>query len=179
MKRLIGVLALALLLTACQPAQPMPTSTTEPTAPTAAPQLSPLATAIPGADALSPLAPATAVAPTPGPTPTRAAGTGTIEGTLIGAPTDWTGQEVRIYAAPFTPAADGKSGFFVLEPTIHPSAIVQADGAFSIPNAAPGFYVIVAGPTPETARAVLEVDQPRVFEVKADEALELGEISLQ
>lgn len=167
---LFGILLLSLFLTACQPAVPLPTPQ---------PLLSPLATAISSSQSTSPLLPATAVVPTAGPTPTRVAGTGSITGVATVEPPDWSGKEIWIYAAPFTRAQDGKSGFFILETTEHPSAPVAAGGSFTLVNVPPGLYVIVAGPTPEEARAIIEGDQPKVFEVKADETLNLGSVSFQ
>lgn len=103
---------------------------------------------------------------------------GAVQGQLAGAFFQWRGREVRIYAAPYQPMKDG-TGFFILEPTVHPSAVVNADGKFRLNNVPPGAYVFVAGPTPEDALAIRESGQPKVFQVEADQTLELGRVDLQ
>lgn len=110
---------------------------------------------------------------------TPQAGMGAISGRVSAPTASWEEREVTAYACPFTPNKEGTGGFFILEPTIHPHAIVAADGSFEIPDVPPGSYVIVAGPSPEEALAYRKTDQAAVLEVTADEVLDLGDIEIR
>jgi hypothetical protein len=110
---------------------------------------------------------------------TPQAGMGAISGRLSAPTTSWEDREITAYACPFTPNKEGTGGFFILEPTIHPHAVVAADGSFQITNVPPGSYVIVAGPSPEEALAYRKTDQAAVVEVAADEVLDLGDIEIR
>jgi hypothetical protein len=106
-------------------------------------------------------------------------GMGGVSGRLSTKPATWEGQEITAYACPFTPNKDGTGGFFILEATIHPRAVVAPDGSFRIADVPPGAYVIVAGPTPEEALAYRDTDQPAVIEVAAGKIVELGDIEVR
>jgi hypothetical protein len=104
---------------------------------------------------------------------------GAIAGRLSAMTPSWEGQEITAYACPFTPNNEGTGGFFILEPSIHPRALVAPDGTFQITDVPPGAYVIVAGPSPEEAIAYRETDQPAVLDVAAGAILDLGDIELR
>lgn len=106
-------------------------------------------------------------------------GKGAIQGKLsIGSlPGSWKGRELRVYACPFSGPSD-KEGFYVLEPSVHPSAIVNPEGSFRLLNLLPGAYVIVVGPTPEEAIAFQESGLTKVFHIQAGQVLDLGEVAL-
>jgi hypothetical protein len=165
---LISILLL-LILTACAPI-PQPAESPLP-APTAAPV--PTETTAPVA-----ATPTELPQPTPQALQTPQAGMGAVSGRLSG-PAYWEDREITAYACPFTPNKEGTGGFFILEPSIHPHAIVAADGSFAIPDVPPGAYVIVAGPSPEEALAYRKTDQAAVIEVTADEVLDLGNIEIR
>ena len=105
-------------------------------------------------------------------------GTGLIVGQVTGQPDTWKGQQLVAYAAPFKPTTEG-NGFFILEPSIHPSAALNPDGTFQIKDVPADAYVIVVGPTPEEALAVQEGGHARIVQVKADQTLDLGKIALR
>lgn len=124
----------------------------------------------------SPVVPAKRNEPTQ---PAPQAGTASITGRIVSQPGNWRGQEIRVYAAPFYSGDDEGEGFFVLEPSIHPSALVDYKGAFKVVGVPPEKYVIVIGPSPEKAVAVQEGDQPKIFELSADQVLDLGDLNLR
>jgi len=164
MSRTLITLLLLVFLAACAPIPsptqsplPVPTATLAPIQETASP--SPLLTP------QSPQAPKE--------------GMGAITGRISARTASWEGQEVTVYACPFTPNKEGTGGFFILEPTVHPRAAVALDGSFQIPDVPPGAYVIVAGPVPEEALAYRKTDQPAVVEVSAGKVLELGDIEVR
>jgi hypothetical protein len=66
-----------------------------------------------------------------------------------------------------------------LEPGTHPHVEASPDGSFQAGNIPPGKYVIVIGPGPEEAVAILDGNDPRIFEIVEGEILEMGEIDLQ
>jgi|YNPNPStandDraft_1061719.scaffolds.fasta_scaffold05263_7 hypothetical protein len=83
----------------------------------------------------------------------------------------WGERELFIYAAPFYPT-DGDGGFFILDPSMHPSGPVYYDGSFVINNVPPGKYVLVVGPTPEDAVAIRDPKGTvRIFAVEAGQVL--------
>jgi hypothetical protein len=124
----------------------------------------------------SPLVPAKRIEPT---SPVPQKGTASITGRIVSQPGNWRGKEISVYAAPFYTGENESEGFFVLEPSIHPSAVVDFKGAFKVINVPPEKYVIVIGPRPEDAVAVQEGDQPRIFELSADQILDLGDLELR
>lgn len=155
MQRIVVMVAVAILLSACVPVvsvSPLPTPTNV---------------------AVGPV-PSAAPTPTQPPKPD----TGLVVGQIASKPGTWSGKPLTAYAAPFKPTTAG-NGFFILEPTIHPSATVNANGAFQIQDVPPDSYVIVIGPTPEEALAVQEGGQARVVEVKPNQQLDLGKIDLR
>lgn len=91
---------------------------------------------------------------------------------LVGIPSE----ETMIFLAPLYQGAGTSEGFFLLEPSVHPHAYLQQDGAFQLTNVEPGEYVVVIGRTPETASAVRSDGQPRIFHINAGEVLDIGEI---
>lgn len=110
-------------------------------------------------------------------TPTEDAGI--IQGRLKMNALPWQKSDLYIYAAPFVSnEPNGDEGFFMLEPSIHPSAQVAASGMFQIVNVSPGAYVLVIGPTPESAMALQESGHPRIVRLEANQILDLGEVSL-
>lgn len=128
---------------------------------------------------LSPLpTPTSAVMRTVLPTTPPQQGTSLIVGQVTGQPNSWKGQQLVAYAAPFKPTTEG-NGFFILEPSIHPSAVLDLNGTFQIKDVPADAYVIVVGPTPEEALAVQEAGHARVVQVKADQTLDLGKIDLR
>jgi hypothetical protein len=96
----------------------------------------------------------------------------------MASPSEWVGQEVTVYLAAYYAGAEGQGGFFALEPSQAPRTLVGPSGAFRLGNVPPGQYVVVIGPGPEAAVAIREDDAPRVFDIVADEVLDLGEVRL-
>ncbi|MEM2795088.1 MAG: carboxypeptidase-like regulatory domain-containing protein [Thermofilaceae archaeon] len=152
--RTCGILALVVVLVSCVP------HVRESLSPTAAFE-SP--TLISTADA-SPLA--------------LEAGKGAIQGRLSieSLPRNWKGRELRVYACPFSGPSDDE-GFYVLEPSVHPSTTVSPEGYFRLTNLLPGAYVLVIGPSPEEAIAFQELGRVKVFRIQAGQVLDLGEVS--
>lgn len=153
--RLYGILVLVTVLSACAPRveeSPLPTTTFE----------SPVL--IPTVDA---------------PSLALEEGKGAIRGRLSveSLPGSWKGRELRVYACPFLGPSD-EEGFYVLEPSLHPSAIVNPEGSFYLFNLLPGAYVIVVGPTPEEAIAFQESGLTKVFHIQAGQVVDLGEVVL-
>ncbi len=141
----IGLLAL-LLLTACS-------------APTAAPQVTPLAATQP-----------TPAAPQPG--------QGGLLACVPAAPDAWQEGEIFAFAAAFYSSTDS-SGFYMLDPGRDPRAALDAQGCFQFDNLPPHEYVLVIGPRPEQGRLVAGEDgRPRIFSVTADETLQPEALSL-
>jgi hypothetical protein len=91
---------------------------------------------------------------------------------------DWTHRDVRVYAAPFYEANSEGEGFFVLEPSIHPSTELSADGSFALVNIEPRSYVLIVGPNPDEAMALQESGAPKVFRVEANEIVDLGAVRI-
>ena len=100
-----------------------------------------------------------------------------VVGQLASRPSAWQGKQLTAFAAPFKPTTEG-NGFFILEPSIHPTAVVNPNGSFQLETPIDA-YVIVIGPTPEEALAVQEAGKSRVVQVKADQTLDLGKIDLR
>jgi hypothetical protein len=91
---------------------------------------------------------------------------------------DWTRRDVRVYAAPFYEAKNEGEGFFVLEPSIHPSTELSADGSFALVNIEPKSYVLIVGPNPDEATALQESGVPKVFQVEPNETVDIGTVRL-
>lgn len=107
-------------------------------------------------------------------------GFGGVTGLIAQFPADWEGQELYVYLAPFTPGEEeGGGGIYVLEPSVHPSSKVHSSGVFQMGNVEPGQYVVIVGPTVETALALLDGDRPRVIEISEGAILELGQLRLE
>lgn len=108
-------------------------------------------------------------------------GWGEIRGCMKTDSLPWRSDEtaLTIYAAPFYSVEGDNKGFFLLEPSIHPSGRLYPNGCFQIPNIPPGAYVLVIGPTPEDAMAFRKNNVIRVFHVEANQILDLGELALE
>lgn len=100
-------------------------------------------------------------------------------GVLVSSPSDWAGQPLYCWFAPFYESSESDGGgFFLLEPAEHPNVQLEADGSFRLGTIPPGEYVVVVGPSPDAALAIQDARGPRVLELAADEALDLGDIHL-
>lgn len=101
------------------------------------------------------------------------------KGALIGRvdlhQTSW--ERVEVFLAPFYPAGEEGEGFYVLEPSVHPHVSLQPGGLFQLANIDPGSYVMVIGSDPMEALAVEADGEPRVWQVIANEVLDVGQIS--
>jgi len=86
----------------------------------------------------------------------------------------WQDREVTIYASPFYSTGKEDTGFFVLEPSIHPSSKLNARGEFQLENIEPGFYVLIVGPMPDEAIAVQKSGVAEAFRENANEVLDIG-----
>ncbi len=113
------------------------------------------------------------------PTPIQPAlGYGGIVGQLAELPVEWKQKPLQLYAAPFLNSGDGQ-GIFMLEPDVHPSGEVGGNGTFQVNDVPPGEYVLVAGPTPEEARLLVDAQQQtEVVTVYANQVLELGALDI-
>ena len=92
---------------------------------------------------------------------------------------NWKRSTVHVYAAPFYEAQTEGEGFFVLEPSIHPSTQLNADGSFELVDIEPRSYVLVVGPSPDEAQALQESGTPKVFRLEPNEVLDIGEVRLR
>lgn len=160
--------ALGMLLWGAGACSPTATVTVEPTEAPPSP-LSPTSEAFE-----SPLSPTSM----PPPPLTPDAGAGGAKGVLVAFPPDWGESTLFVYFAPFYPGEKVDEGIFVLEPGTHPYTEIDAGGAFQFGSIPPGAYVIVIGPSAEKARAILEGERPRIFEIVEGQVLDLGELSL-
>ena len=125
---------------------------------------SPIARPSPTAEALSPM--------------TLEQGRAGITGRIL-VKSDWHDREVTIYASPFYSTGNENEGFFVLEPSIHPSSKLNVRGEFQLENIEPGFYVLIVGPMPDEAIAVQKSGTVEVFSVDANEVLDIGKKDLR
>lgn len=105
-------------------------------------------------------------------------GAGGVVGRVVSFPPDWAGLELTVYFARFVSGAREDEGFFVLEPSVHPSTRVDDYGRFQIGTISPGRYVLVVGPTPQDSIAISRNNRPLVVEITAGRVLDLGEIYL-
>ncbi len=104
-------------------------------------------------------------------------GYGGVSGQVLGAPEGWQ-PPLQLYAAPFLNNGAGQ-GFYMLEPDVHPSSEVAGDGTFWVNDIPPGEYVLVAGPTPEEARLLLDdQQQTKIVTVGPDQVLDLGPLQI-
>jgi hypothetical protein len=75
--------------------------------------------------------------------------------------------------------AEGSGGFYVLEPNIHPHAVVDGGGRFILSQVVPGSYVLVAGPSPEEAVLLVDGDgQTVIVTLQPDVWLDMGEVEV-
>lgn len=116
---------------------------------------------------------------TPQPLPALEAGKGGLSGLVPDALVFWPSQPARIYAAAYYGGGDG-SGFYMLDPDRDASAVLGTDGSFALGNIPPGMYLLVAGPTAEQSRRVVDADQqPALFPVNGGEWQDLGVLQLE
>jgi hypothetical protein len=100
-----------------------------------------------------------------------------LQGRLTGAGGLWPGRETTLWAAPYY--AEGSGGFYVLEPNIHPHAVVDGGGRFILSQVVPGSYVLVAGPSPEEAVLLVDGDgQTVIVTLQPDVWLDMGEVEV-
>ena len=127
------------------------------------------------------LAACSAPAGTPQPAPTvipPAAGTGILSGQIALSSGMWEESPLYVYAAAFY-GDEQNRGFYMLDPTRDPAAEVGTDGLFELRDLKPQKYVLVVGPTAEQGKLVAaDDDQPRVFEVLADQVVQAGSLTL-
>jgi hypothetical protein len=135
----------------------------------------------------TPAVPTAASAPPPAETPAAAPttvalepGKGGLAGQVREAAVRWSGEEVIVFAAPFTAVNGQDEGFYVLEPEVHPHSTLDAQGNFQISAVDPGKYVLVVGPSARDGKLVMKggSDKPQVFTVKAGEMLQTGALEL-
>ncbi len=108
------------------------------------------------------------------------AGYGGVQGIIVSYPTDWNGNNLFVYFAPFYPAPDSDGGgFYMLEPSVHPFTSVTSGGVFQAGNIPPGQYVIVIGPTPQESIPILDGNRPRIFTIKENTITRIGEVSVK
>ena len=101
-------------------------------------------------------------------------GTGAVTGVLL----NQTGpipEKTLLYLTNVTRHPEGWAVFY-LDPATTRTTPVEASGYFQALEVPPGEYVFVIGVSPENAVAINGDDgQPRVYEVKAGEVLDVGE----
>ena len=106
-------------------------------------------------------------------------GHGGAKGIIVEHPSEWTGKQLYVYFCPFYSGQQSNEGFYVLDPSIHPSTHTTPRGEFQLGNIPPGKYVIVVGPTPEESIPVRDGNRPRIFTILENEILEIGQVSLR
>ena len=114
-------------------------------------------------------------------TPTPAAlstGTGGIKGRIDNLEQYWSGKSIFIYAAQFYGDPEG-DGAFILEPTLFPKAMVDANGFFQISDIPPRKYILIVGPKPESALMVKHAGTAVIYDVAEGELLDVGTIHLE
>jgi hypothetical protein len=103
-------------------------------------------------------------------------GKGGVSGEISGRPKHWGDDELFIYAAPFS-GDENSAGVYFLEPAMHPHA--PFEGSIFQLDAAPGTYVLVAGPSPEEALLLVDdKSQPLRVKISAAQVVELGRVAL-
>ena len=111
----------------------------------------------------------------PAPTFVLEPGKGAVVGTVNFHPESWRG--IKVFLAPFYQDEASGSGFYVLEPSLHPHATVQPGGSFQMTNVDPGSYVMVIGSDPAGAFAVEANGETEIFQVTVGETVDVGQIS--
>ncbi len=110
---------------------------------------------------------------------TPPAGKGALTGQVQGASALWPDETVVVFAAPYY-GNDRGDGVYVLEPSLHPSASIDAGGYFAINAMAPGRYVLIIGPSVENARRVMQDEKrARLYTITADQVTDAGVIELK
>lgn len=101
-------------------------------------------------------------------------GMGAVTGVLLNQ-TGAIPENTLLYLTNVTRHPDGWAVFY-LDPATTRTTPVDSSGYFQAADVAPGEYVFVIGTSPENAVAINGDDgQPRVYEVKAGEILDVGE----
>lgn len=121
-------------------------------------------------------APPTALAPT---LPSLQPGKGMLQGEIPAAAQRWPEMSALfVYAAPFYGDKNGQ-GVYVLDPSLHPNAPLDARGDFQLVNLEPGSYVLIAGPNADRGQIVVDEQvKLRIFEIQADQTLSVGKLTL-
>lgn len=109
---------------------------------------------------------------------TPEAGFGGAKGVLVTYPSAWANQTLRVYFSPFYAVEKEDQGYFVLEPTIHPSTELDAGGSFGLTDIPAAKYVIVIGPTAQDALPISEGGRPQIFEIVEGVVLDIGEVHI-
>jgi hypothetical protein len=102
---------------------------------------------------------------------------GAIIGRVDNAHQIWPNKPIFVYAAQYYGDGSG-DGSFLLEPNLFPKTRVEAGGYFQINNMPPRQYVLIIGPSAEGGLLVKGEEQVLVFNVIADQILEVGAISV-
>lgn len=112
-------------------------------------------------------------------TATLEPGKGSLTGQIQHTAQTWHDQPLHIYAAAYYGEPDG-SGIYMLDPDRGPSATLAADGSFVLDSLPPGSYLLVAGPSAEEGRRVVDAgQQPVLFLVQPGTRQELGALALE
>jgi len=104
-------------------------------------------------------------------------GNGSIGGTIENAEIVFPNQELNIYTANFY-GDQYEDGFYYLDTGRVTTASINPDGSFQILNVPPGFYILVVGPKPESAKIIIEGSRAMVVEVNENQVIELGLVSI-
>ncbi len=92
-------------------------------------------------------------------------------------PPEWKNRSLFVYAAEYTGSAE--SGYYVLEPDIHPHTQATSRGVFCIYNLPGQTYILLAGPSPEESLRLTNGNgEPILVAVTPNELLELGKVHL-
>jgi hypothetical protein len=114
-------------------------------------------------------------------TPTPAAlntGMGGIKGRIDNLDQYWSSKAIFIFAAQFY-GDSGGDGAFILEPTLFPKAMVDANGYFQISDIPPRKYILIVGPKPESGLMVKHTGTAVIYDVAEGELLDIGTIHLE
>jgi hypothetical protein len=121
--------------------------------------------------------PAPSAPPRPAP-PVPASGKAVIVGVFANAHTFWEEKDLMAFAAPVFKNETGQ-GFYMLDTSVNPGVDLGADDSFQLVDIKPGEYVLLAGPTADDVRVVLDSTgkKPQSFVVKAGQVLDVGTLS--
>ena len=105
-------------------------------------------------------------------------GYGAIVGAFENLQSRWAESTVYVYLAPFYQQGAADQGVYMLEPALDAHTTVEHNGTFLATDIKPGRYVIIVGPDPGQSLPILEGEKAKIFEVRADEVIDLGRIVL-